>query len=73
MPPEGGRANDACAALLSDTFAATGAELVAGAKSREKRFKPTGVDLDDFPRQLERAVGDGAGESGPEKRPNNRR
>ncbi len=73
VPPEGGRANEACATLLTDTFAATAVELVRGVKSREKRFKLTGVDLDDFRRQLERTVGDGAGGSGPENSPNSRR
>jgi len=72
VPPEGGRANEACATLLADTFGAT-TELVGGAKSREKRFKVSGVDLDDFRRQLERAVDEGAGGSGPENRPIGRR
>ncbi len=73
VPPEGGRANEACASLLTDTFAPTAVELVGGVKSREKRFKLSGVDLDDFRRQLERAVDDGAGGSGPENRPTGRR
>ncbi len=72
VPPEGGRANEACATLLADTFGAT-AELVGGGKSREKRFKVSGVDLDHFRRQLERAVDEGAGGSGPENRPIGRR
>ncbi len=73
VPPDWGRAIDTCATLLADTFAATTVELVGGVKSREKRFKLTGVDLDDFRRQLGRTVGDGAGGSGPENRPNSRR
>jgi len=73
VPPEGGKANEACATVLADIFAATTVELVGGAKSRDKRFKVTGVDLDDFRRQLERAVGGGAGGSGPENRPIGRR
>jgi len=73
VPPEGGRANEACVSLLSDTFGAVTVELVAGAKSREKRFKLSGVDLDHFRRQLERTVEDGAGSSGPETRPTGRR
>ncbi len=73
VPPEGGRANEACATLLGDTFVASSVELVGGAKSREKRFKLTGVDLEDFRRQLERTVDGGAGRAGPETRPTNRR
>ncbi|MGI9079257.1 MAG: DUF167 domain-containing protein [Acidimicrobiales bacterium] len=73
VPPEAGRANEACATLLSSSFAATAVELVGGAKSRDKRFKLVGVDLDDFRRQLERAVEDGAGGPGPENRQTGRR
>ena len=45
-PPEQGRANDAMVALLAEAFgvAASGVELVAGASSRLKRFRVTGVD-----------------------------
>ena len=68
VPPQAGRANDACAALLSGTFSAGSVELVGGARSREKRFRVTGVDPDEFLRQLERAVEDGAGTSGPDSR-----
>ena len=72
VPPEAGRANEACASLLSDTFGGA-VELVGGGTSREKRFKLTGVDPDDFRRRLERTVDDGAGGSGPENRPTGRR
>jgi len=73
VPPEGGRANEACTTLLGETFAVATVELVGGAESREKRFKLSGVDIEEFRRQLERAVDGGAGRSGPEKRPTNRR
>lgn len=66
--PEGGRANDACAELLAETFGLKRAqvELVSGPSSRAKQFKLTGVDLDTFRTQLERAA---AGAStGPEAR-----
>ena len=57
--PEGGRANDACGALLADTFGVktSAVELVSGASSRSKQFRLRGVEIDDFRRQLERAVG----------------
>lgn len=73
VPPEGGRANQACATLLTDTFTAKSAELVSGAKSREKRFRLAGVDTTEFRRRLERAVDEGAGGTGPETRPGGRR
>jgi uncharacterized protein (TIGR00251 family) len=60
-PPEGGRANEACAAFLAETFGAAPAEveLVSGAKSRAKRFRLSGLDLEEFRRRLEQAVADG--------------
>ncbi len=59
--PEGGRANDACAALLVETFGLkpSAVELVSGPASRSKQFCLNGVDLDEFRRQLERAVAGG--------------
>jgi uncharacterized protein (TIGR00251 family) len=65
-PPEGGRANDACAALLAEAFGSTQVELVGGASSREKRFRLSGVDPDEFRRRLERAVEGGAAGPGPD-------
>jgi uncharacterized protein len=63
--PEGGRANEACAALLGETFGlrASAVELVSGPTSRSKLFRLSGVEIDEFRRQLERAVAgkDGAG------------
>lgn len=67
-PPERGRANDACAALLSETFAAAEVELVTGGASRLKRYRLSGVDVEDFRRRLERVVADGAPGRGPESR-----
>lgn len=60
--PEGGRANEACAGLLAETFGLPKAqvELVSGPSSRAKQFKLTGVDLDAFRAQLERAAAGGA-------------
>src|SRR5688572_7865913 len=57
-PPEAGRANDACAALLAETFGVAPAKvsLTSGATSRLKRFRLAGVDADDFRRRVELAV-----------------
>ncbi len=72
--PEGGRANEACAALLAETFglAPSAVELAGGATSRTKQFRLAGVDLEEFPKQLERVV---AGEASPggQGRPGGRR
>ncbi|MFN2506982.1 MAG: DUF167 domain-containing protein [Acidimicrobiales bacterium] len=67
--PEQGRANEACAALLAETFGVktSGVELTGGGTSRSKRFRISGLDLDEFRRQLERAVagtGTSTGSSG---------
>lgn len=62
--PEGGRANDATADLLAETFGVKRAqvELVSGPSSRAKQFKLVGVELETFRTQLERvAAGAGAG------------
>lgn len=67
-PPEQGRANDACAALLAETFGAGEVELVGGASSRSKRYRLSGVDGDEFRRRLERAVAECASGPGPETR-----
>ena len=58
-PPEGGRANDAVRDLLAETFglAAGAVELTSGASSRMKRFRLTGVDVDDLRRRLELVTG----------------
>jgi len=74
-PPEGGRANEACAELLAETFGLKRAqvELVGGQGSRAKQFKLAGVDLDAFRVQLERAAAGGvrpgaSANTGPEAR-----
>jgi uncharacterized protein (TIGR00251 family) len=57
-PPEGGRANDATGTLLGETFGVkpSAVELVGGATSRSKQFRLSGVDPEEFHRQLERAA-----------------
>ena len=67
-PPERGRANDACAALLVETFGPATVELVGGASSRSKRYRLVGVDPEEFRRRLERAVTAGTSGPGPEGR-----
>ena len=73
--PEGGRANEACAELLAETFGLKRAqvELVSGPSSRAKQFKLTGVDLDAFRTRLEREAAGGvrpgaSANTGPEAR-----
>ncbi len=57
-PPEAGRANEACRALLAETFGvgAGGVELASGATSRMKRFRLDVDDLDAFRSRLEQVV-----------------
>ena len=73
--PEGGRANEACADLLAETFGLTRAqvELLSGPSSRAKQFKLTGVDFDTFRARLEREAAGGvrpgaSANTGPEAR-----
>ena len=73
--PEGGRANDAVADLLAETFGVKRGqvELVSGQSSRAKQFKLTGVDLVTFRTQLERQAAGGvrpgaSANTGPEAR-----
>ena len=53
-PPQGGRANDACLALVAATFGARAAdvELVSGPASRAKRVRISGVEPDEIRRLL---------------------
>ncbi len=69
-PPEGGRANEACTALLADALGlqASEVELIAGATSRTKRFALTGGERE----EIERAVARLASPE-PEGRPAGRR
>ncbi len=71
-PPQGGRANEACAVLLAETFGGK-VELAGGASSRQKRFRISELDIDEFARRLERVVQEGAGETGPDVRQTGRR
>jgi len=63
-PPEGGRANEAVAALLATTFGVPAAtvQLVSGASSRTKRYRIGPADLAETRRLLTEAVS--AGTSG---------
>lgn len=67
-PPVGGRANEACAEILAETFGLKTAqvELTGGQTSRSKTFALKGIDVDDFRRRLETVVGDGQGRAGRE-------
>jgi uncharacterized protein (TIGR00251 family) len=60
-PPEAGRANDAVAKLLASSFGVRDGdvELVSGPSSRSKRFRISGVELDDFRPALQRLVDEG--------------
>jgi uncharacterized protein YggU (UPF0235/DUF167 family) len=62
-PPEKGRANDACTALVAELagVAPTAVELTAGATSRAKRFTVRGVDVDELVRRLELALEEASG------------
>lgn len=70
-PPEGGRANEACRALLAETFGvATGdVELTSGPASRLKRFRISGIEPDAFRRRLSEVLaGAGGRQPGPAAR-----
>ena len=53
-PPEHGRANKALVEVLAEEFGVpeSQVELVAGEKSRSKRFRLAGVDAEAFERRL---------------------
>ena len=57
-PPTGGRANEACVALLAETFGLkpSQVELTGGATSRAKRFRISGLEVESVARTLERAI-----------------
>lgn len=70
-PPEGGRANEACRALLAETFgvAADDVVLASGPTSRLKRFRIAGIEPDRFRRRLtEVLAGAGGGQPGSQAR-----
>jgi uncharacterized protein (TIGR00251 family) len=66
-PPLGGRANQAVVELLAETFGVKPAavELTSGEKSRSKRFRISGLDVDAFKKLLAQAVDEGAQGAGP--------
>jgi len=69
VPPEKGRANEACVELMATTFGVAKAqvELVSGPASRTKRVRITGVEVDEVRRLLTAALA-GPGEAGREPR-----
>jgi uncharacterized protein (TIGR00251 family) len=62
-PPEKGRANEACLALVAELADVKPAAvtLSSGETSRAKRFEVTGVDVDELVRRLELALEDASG------------
>jgi uncharacterized protein (TIGR00251 family) len=62
-PPEKGRANDACTALVAELAGVkpSAVELTAGATSRSKRVTVTGVDVEDLVHRLELALEEASG------------
>ena len=70
-PPERGRANDACVALVAETLGVAPAqvELVSGPSSRAKRVRVTGVEADHVRRLLAAALGAPGGGGPAENRP----
>lgn len=69
VPPEKGRANDACVELVASTLGVPKGqvELVSGPASRSKRVRITGVEADEVRRLLAVALA-GPGEAGREPR-----
>ena len=59
-PPEQGRANEACAALIAEIVGVKPAAvtLTSGASSRSKRFAVTGIERDDLVHRLRVALDD---------------
>ncbi|MDQ3107042.1 MAG: DUF167 domain-containing protein [Actinomycetota bacterium] len=62
-PPEKGRANEACAALVAELVGVKVAAvtLESGATSRSKSFAVTGIEVDELVRRLELALEDASG------------
>jgi uncharacterized protein (TIGR00251 family) len=62
-PPERGRANEALAAVLADTFGVPvkQVQLVGGEASRSKRFRLDGVEPDAVAKRLDDLVGPSKG------------
>jgi uncharacterized protein (TIGR00251 family) len=70
-PPQGGRANAACAALVASLLgvATDAVTITSGESSRSKRVRVTGVDVEEVRRLLGEAVGSGNNQVGPGVRP----
>ena len=70
VPPEHGRANEALASVLVDVFGLKSSDvtLVAGEKSRTKRFRLVVEDVDAFSHRLDELVAAGASGPGPADR-----
>ena len=70
-PPERGRANDACVALVASTLGvpAGQVELVSGPESRSKRVRVSGIEADDVRRLLGAAAGAPGGGGPQDDRP----
>ena len=71
-PPVGGKANAAAAELLAETFGVKeqDVELVAGDRSRLKRYRVQGLDADEVDSALRRVLADAAARVGePRRRP----
>jgi uncharacterized protein (TIGR00251 family) len=70
-PPEGGRANAACVALVAHSLGVTegDVELTAGASSRSKRVRVSGLAVDEVRRRLQIALDSGNAGSGGGVRP----
>jgi uncharacterized protein (TIGR00251 family) len=68
-PPDGGRANAACLALLASSVGVPESqlELVGGASSRLKRVRITGTSTDEVRAQLRRLVAPEASPGGNER------
>jgi uncharacterized protein (TIGR00251 family) len=71
-PPVGGKANDAAAEVLAETFGVKhkDVELVSGERSRLKRFRVRGLDAEEVDAGLRRALADAETRVGePRRRP----
>ncbi len=62
-PPEKGRANEACIALVADLAAVEPASvsLLDGESGRSKRFTVAGVEIDELVRRIELALEEATG------------
>ena len=74
-PPERGRANEACVALVAATFGVPSGqvEVVSGPSSRDKRVRITGVEVDEVRRLLSSALASAEAGHGEARAPGNTR